>query len=183
MSRIGKLPIAIPQGVTIKVDQQTITVKGPKGELTMTFKPVVNITVDGEKVLVGRVDEEKATRAMHGLARAKIANMIEGVTKGYSRSLEVKGVGYRIAVSGKKVTLNLGFSHPIEYKLPDKIEIELDKENKSLFTVKGIDKQVVGEVAANIRSYRKPEPYKGKGIRYVGEYVPMKQGKAAASAK
>lgn len=182
MSRIGRLPVQIPSGVTVDVKDNVVTVKGPKGELKITFQPTIAVKVEDGKVLVARSNDEKENRSLHGLTRAMIGNMITGVTKGFERSLEIKGVGYRIAVSGKKVTLNLGFSHPIEYQLPAGVEVEIDKEVKNLFIVKGIDKQLVGEVAAQLRAYRKPEPYKGKGIRYANEHVTIKQGKKAAKA-
>ncbi len=182
MSRIGKLPVAIPDNVQVSIAGGNVTVKGSKSELKITVKPQIQVRVEGSTVYVERKSEDKATRAMHGLVRAIIANMIKGVTKGYEKKLEIRGVGFRIAVAGKKVTLSLGFSHPIEYHLPDGIEIEVDKENKTLFTVRGADKRVVGQVAAQLRAYRKPEPYKGKGIRYLNEYVKIKQGKTAAKA-
>jgi large subunit ribosomal protein L6 len=182
MSRVGKAPIQIPSGVTVDIKDGVVSVKGSKGELKTAYNTVISVKIEGDQVIVERPNDEKENRSFHGLTRALIANMIIGVTEGFEKHLEIKGVGYRIATSGKKVTLNLGFSHPIEYQLPEGIEVEIDKENKSLFTVKGIDKQLVGEVAAQLRGYRKPEPYKGKGIRYIGEYVPMKQGKTAAKA-
>lgn len=182
MSRVGKLPIQIPSGVTVDAKDGIVTVKGPKGELKTHYQSSITVKIEGDQVIVTRADDEKENRSFHGLTRALIANMIKGVTEMFEKKLEIKGVGYRIAASGKKVTLNLGYSHPIEYQLPEGIEVEIDKENKNLFSVRGIDKQVVGEVAAQLRAYRKPEPYKGKGIRYVDEYVAMKQGKTAAKA-
>jgi large subunit ribosomal protein L6 len=182
MSRIGKLPVAIPANVQVNVTGDVVVVKGGKSELKMTVKPQIQVRVEGSTVYVTRMNEDKATRAMHGLIRAVIANMIKGVVKGYEKKLEIRGVGFRIAVAGRKVTLSLGFSHPVEYHLPDGIEIEIDKENKTLFTVRGADKRVVGQVAAELRAFRKPEPYKGKGIRYFNEYVKIKQGKTAAKA-
>jgi large subunit ribosomal protein L6 len=184
MSRIGKLPIQVPSGVTVEVKTDVITVKGPKSELKKQFPASsVEIAIADNVVNVKRKSDSIQDRAAHGLVRALTANMIRGVTKGFEKRMEIKGVGYRIALSGKKVTLNLGFSHPIEYVLPEGIELEIDKENKLLFFVRGADKQVVGEVAAKIRSYRPPEPYKGKGIRYSDERVVMKQGKAASAGK
>ena len=182
MSRIGKLPIKIPSGVTVDIKDSVVTVKGPKGELKTSYQSGITVKIEDDKVIITRVNDEKHYRSFHGLTRALIANMITGVTEGFEKKLEIKGIGYRIAVSGKKVTLQLGFSHPIEHQLPEGIEMEISKENKSLFSVKGIDKQAVGEVAAQLRAYRKPEPYKGKGIRYIDEYVAMKQGKTAAKA-
>lgn len=180
MSRIGKLPIEIPSGVTVTVNGQEVTVKGKNGELKASFHPNISVKVEGNEVLVTRPDDTKTNRSLHGTTRANINNMVVGVTEGFTKSLEVRGVGYRFNVSGKKLTLNLGFSHPIDFAIPEGIEITVDEENKNMMHIKGISKQLVGETAAQIREYRKPEPYKGKGVRYVGEYVAMKQGKKAA---
>jgi len=180
MSRIGKLPIEIPSGVTVTVSGQEVTVKGKNGELKASIHPNISVKVEGNEVLVTRPDDTKTNRSLHGTSRANINNMVVGVTEGFTKSLEVRGVGYRFAVSGKKLTLNLGFSHPIDFAIPEGIEIVVDEENKNMMHIKGISKQLVGETAAQIREYRKPEPYKGKGVRYVGEYVAMKQGKKAA---
>jgi large subunit ribosomal protein L6 len=181
MSRIGKQPIKIPSGVTITTSENnTITVKGPKGELTQTFAPTIKIDQTEEELTVSRQDDHKQNRALHGLTRSLLANMVEGVTKGFEKKLEILGVGYRANIGGNKLTLNLGFSHPIEYIVPEGITVEFDKEKKNILIITGIDKQLLGEVAAKIRSYKKPEPYKGKGIRYFGEYVKQKAGKAAA---
>ena len=180
MSRIGKLPIEIPPGVTVTVSGQDVTVKGKKGELKSSFHPNIMVKVEGSQVLVTRPDDSKTNRALHGTTRANINNMVVGVTDGFTKSLEVRGVGYRFAISGKKLTLSLGYSHPIDFAIPEGIEITVDEENKNLMHVTGISKQLVGETAAKIREYRKPEPYKGKGVRYFGEYVAMKQGKKAA---
>lgn len=183
MSRIGKNPIQVPSGVTVTVDGKTVSVKGPKGELKQTFHDNMLITVKDNQVVVERPNNVKLNKALHGLTRTLISNMIEGVTKGYEKQLEILGVGYRAAVAGTKLTLTLGFSHPIEFPAPAGISIELDKEKKNIIIIKGADKQLLGEVAAKIRGFKKPEPYKGKGIRYLGEYVPQKAGKAASKEK
>lgn len=183
MSRIGKLPIAVPAGVTVDINGTNVKVKGPKGELEFTFHPRANIQLDGTTLKVVRTSEEKIDKSLHGVTRTLLANMVLGVSKGYAKQLEIQGVGYRAQMAGSKLTLFLGFSHPIEFMAPKGIQITIDPEKKNIITVAGIDKQLVGEVAAKIREYKKPEPYKGKGIRYVGEHVQRKAGKAAASAK
>ncbi|MCC7196646.1 50S ribosomal protein L6 [Candidatus Peregrinibacteria bacterium] len=184
MSRIGKLPIQIPSGVTVtKSEDNTVLAKGPKGELKFQFHPMVSFEIEGSQILCKRKDESKTARSLHGLSRTLLLNMVEGVSKGFEKKLEIHGVGYRVAVQGTKVVLNLGHSHPIEYPLPTGIKVEIDKEKKNIMTVMGADKQMVGQVAANIRSFRKPEPYKGKGIRYMGEHIVRKAGKAAAKDK
>lgn len=180
MSRIGKLPIEIPAGVTVEMKDGICTVKGPKGELSERIHEKITIEIGENEVNVKKSDEEKLSRSLHGLSRNLIANMVEGVTKGFEKRLEIIGVGYKAQPSGNKITLNLGYSHPIEYKAPDGVTFDSDKDKKNIVIVSGISKQMVGEVAAKIRSYRKPEPYKGKGIRYVDEYVARKAGKAVA---
>jgi large subunit ribosomal protein L6 len=175
MSRIGKLPVAIEKGVEVKIDPTTVRVKGPKGELAQDYSPRVKIEVSDGQVLVTRATNNKSDRALHGTYRALIANMITGVTQGYSKALEIQGVGYRAAVQGKKLVLALGKSHPIEMEIPTGIEIAVDRNTN--IKVTGIDKQIVGQVSANIRAYYPPEPYLGKGIRYVGEHVRRKAGK------
>ena len=175
MSRIGKHPIAVPAGVEVKVDGSTVTVKGPKGTLTKEFKPSMSIAVDGGFVTVTRPDDEKENRALHGLTRTLINNMVVGVTEGYKKVLEVNGVGYRAAKSGNKLTLSLGYSHPVEMIDPEGIETVLEGQNK--ITVQGIDKEKVGQYAAEIRDKRRPEPYKGKGIKYADEVIRRKVGK------
>lgn len=180
MSRVGKLPIEIPSGVTLTMSDRKITVKGPKGELSFEHHPSITVDITDKEVIVNRPDDSKTNRSLHGTTRALINNMIEGVTKGFEKRLEVRGVGYRFNISGKKLNLSLGFSHPVEFDSPEGITIIADEENKNVMIVQGIDKQLVGETAARIREFRKPEPYKGKGVRYVDEYVPMKQGKKAA---
>lgn len=184
MSRIGKQPVTIPNGVTVeKRDGNTVFVKGPKGELTFVVQKVLEINVADGKLSLTRKNEDKAAKSLHGMSRTIVSNMIEGVTKGFSKQLEIQGVGYRAAMQGSKLVLTLGYSHPVEFQPPKGITITIDPEKKNILTVTGADKQVVGEVAAQIRSYRKPEPYKGKGIRYVGEHVRRKAGKAAAKEK
>lgn len=176
MSRIGNKPLEIPNGVTIDVKgDNVVTIKGPKGELTRSFSPDMKINVGEKEVLVERPSENKAHKALHGTTASLIGNMIEGVTNGYQKSLELVGVGYRANKTGNKLVLNVGYSHPVEIVPEQGIEIEVPANTKVI--VKGIDKERVGAVAANIRSVRLPEPYKGKGIRYEGEYVRRKEGK------
>lgn len=175
MSRIGRLPVEIPAGVEVKVEAgNLITVKGPKGTLQRKLVDDMNIAVEGNQVVVTRPNDLKRSKSLHGLTRTLIANMVEGVTKGFEKSLEINGVGYRAAKSGKKLTLTLGYSHPVEMVDPEGIETVLDG-NK--ITVKGIDKEKVGQFAAEIRTKRLPEPYKGKGIKYVDEVIRRKEGK------
>lgn len=182
MSRIGKQPVQIPAGVTVEISGNTIRVKGPKGELKREIHPNITAAVEGDKIIVKRKSDSKFDKSLHGLFRNLIRNMTEGVSKGYEKRLEIVGVGFRFKAAGDKLTLNLGFSHPVEHKAPQGITFEEDKENKGAFIIKGIDKEIVGHVAAVVRGYKPPEPYKGKGIRYLGEYVPKKAGKTAASA-
>jgi len=178
MSRIGKNPIPIPSGVTVRIDGTTSTVKGPKGEHTQHVPEGLGYEEKDGELIVTRPDDSKTMKARHGLVRALIANQVHGVTEGFTKELEIIGVGYRAAVKGKVLDLQLQFSHPVEYPIPEGITITCPDANH--ITVAGIDKQRVGQVAAEIRAYRKPEPYKGKGIRYVGEFVVRKAGKAAA---
>jgi len=180
MSRIGNLPISIPSGITVTLNKNIVTVKGTKGELTFTHHPNITVNIEGDTITFTRPNDSKENRALHGTTRAITNNMIKGVSKGYKKSLEVRGVGYRFKINGKKLNLSLGFSHPVDYEIPEGITITADEENKNVMHIDGIDKQLVGETAARIRQYRKPEPYKGKGVRYVDEYVRMKQGKKAA---
>lgn len=175
MSRIGKKPIEIPSGVEVKVGATGVEVKGPKGALTTPLHPKVEYKIEDNSVVVNRVDETRLARAQHGLRRSLLANCIEGVTKGYEKGLEVVGVGYKVSVQGKKVILNVGYSHPVEYDLPAGIEA---KAEGSKLTISGIDKQLVGETAAKIRRVREPEPYKGKGIKYADEIIRRKAGKS-----
>ena len=179
MSRIGKLPITVPAGVEVKIDGNTVTVKGPKGELTRTFQSMMTIKQEGDVITVERPDDTREAKSYHGLTRTLLANMVEGVSKGYSKKLEMVGVGYRAALKGDTLEMQLGFSHPVLVKAPEGITFEVPTQTQ--IVVSGADKEQVGQVAANIRAWRKPEPYKGKGIRYEGEYVRRKLGKAAKS--
>ncbi len=179
MSRIGKMPVAIPSGVDVTVDGSTVTVKGGKGELTRTFKDIISIKVEDGNVIVERPDDSREAKSLHGLTRTLIHNMIIGVSEGYSKKLELVGVGYRAALKGTDLELQLGYSHPVVVPAPENITFEVPSQTEII--VKGISKEQVGQVAANIRAWRKPEPYKGKGIRYEGEYVRRKLGKAAKS--
>ena len=176
MSRIGRLPIDVPSGVDVKVNGSAITVKGPKGELNLTVASPIEVTLDGGQVLVTRPDDERESRSLHGLTRSLIQNQIIGVTEGYSKGLEIVGTGYRVAQKGNSLEFALGYSHSITVDPPTGITFTIDGNTK--LAVHGIDKQQVGEVAANIRKLRKPEPYKGKGVRYAGEVVRRKAGKA-----
>ncbi len=176
MSRIGRLPVKVPQGVDVKIDGHTVRIKGPKGELAFTFHQNVNVTREDGTLVVARANDEKATRALHGLTRSLVANMVTGVTAGYTRDLEISGTGYRAAVQGKKLQLSLGFSHPVEIEPPQGITFATETPQK--LRVSGIDKQAVGEMAAKIRSLRVPDPYKAKGIKYAEERIRRKAGKA-----
>jgi large subunit ribosomal protein L6 len=182
MSRIGKKPIVIPTGVEVKIEGREVTVKGPKGTLKHTI-PAEHITLqmEGNVLNVIRDSEERKARSFHGLTRTMISNMIDGVTKLFSKKLEIKGVGYRCLISGKILKLELGFSHPVDMPIPEGITVEQDQKNKNLITIAGIDKQLVGQFAAEIRKHRLPEPYKGKGILYEGEVIIRKAGKTASS--
>jgi large subunit ribosomal protein L6 len=176
MSRIGKLPIPVPAGVEIKIDGQNVDVKGPKGTLSLTVSSPITISVEDGTITVARPDDERNSRSLHGLTRTLIANNIEGVTNGFTKGLEIVGTGYRVAQKGSALEFALGYSHPITVEPPAGISFSVEGNTK--VTVHGIDKQAVGEVAANIRKLRKPEPYKGKGVRYAGEVVRRKAGKA-----
>ncbi len=181
MSRIGKAPVSIPEGVTVDVSEGVVTVKGPKGEITQEVKEGVTVKLEEGQVILERADEEKQTKSLHGLYRALINNMVEGVSKGYKIEQELVGVGYRAKVSGQILELALGFSHPIVMELPSEVKVsaETAKGKSPIITLESHDKQLIGQVAAKIRSFRKPEPYKGKGIRFVGEQIRRKAGKAA----
>ncbi len=176
MSRIGKMPISIPSGVDVKIDGSTVTIKGKKGELTRTFQPTMIIKVEGDEIIVTPADDERQTNAYWGLTRSLLHNMVVGVSEGFEKKLELVGVGYRAALKGSDLELQLGFSHPVLVKAPEGIAFEVPSQNE--ITVTGVSKEKVGQTAADIRKWRKPEPYKGKGIRYVGEYVRRKAGKA-----
>lgn len=182
MSRIGRLPITIPAGVTVTVDENnTITVKGAKETLTRTLHPDMKINIDGDTLTVERPSDNKMHRSLHGLTRTLVNNMVIGVTTGFTKALEINGVGYRGAMKGKVLSLTLGYSHPVEFEAEEGITIEVPQPNQIL--VKGASKERVGAVAAKIRSFRAPEPYKGKGIKYVDEYIRRKEGKTGAKKK
>lgn len=176
MSRIGKNPISVPSGVEVKIDGQDVAVKGPKGELSVTIAEPITVSLEDGVITVARPDEERESRSLHGLSRTLINNMIVGVTDGYSKALEIVGTGYRVLAKGSNLEFALGYSHPIVVEPPEGISFSVDGQTK--VAVHGIDKQLVGETAANIRKLRKPEPYKGKGVRYAGEIVRRKVGKA-----
>ena len=179
MSRIGNKAIPVTAGVTVTISGNEVAVKGPKGELKHTLTARVSAEVNSEtnEVIVARQDDSRFSKAEHGLNRSLISNMIEGVNTGWKKELEIRGTGYRGAVQGKTLNLNLGYSHPINYEIPEGITITMPEATK--IVVEGIDKQLVGQVSANIRFYRKPDAYKGKGVRYVGEYIALKEGKSA----
>jgi large subunit ribosomal protein L6 len=176
MSRIGRLPIAVPSGVDVTIEGRRLTVKGPKGSLTRTLHPDMRVSQEDGTIVVVRPTEQKTHKQLHGLTRTLVNNMVVGVTDGYRKGLEITGVGYRAALSGRKLMLNLGYSHPVEIDPPDGITFEV--ENPTRLAVIGIDKELVGQIAAQVRATRKPEPYKGKGVRYAGEQVRRKAGKA-----
>lgn len=188
MSRIGKKPIPIAAGVKVNVADRTVTVEGKLGKLSLTHRPEVSVKVEGQIVIVDRQNDERMAKSLHGLTRSLIANMIEGVSQGYSRSLELYGVGFGVQLQGKKFTITCGFSHPVVFDVPEGITVEVTtpqargESEPARFTIKGPDKQAVGEFSSSIRRTRKPEPYKGKGIRFAGEYVRRKVGKAFAGA-
>lgn len=182
MSRIGKMPITIPAGVEVKVSgENEVTVKGPKGTLSRVLHKDMNIAVEGGVITVTRPSDDKMHRSLHGLTRTLINNMVVGVTDGFTKTLEINGVGYRAQMQGKKLNLSLGYSHPVEYEAPEGITIEVPQPNTII--VKGANKEVVGETAAKIREYRLPEPYKGKGIKYADEVIRRKEGKTGAKKK
>jgi large subunit ribosomal protein L6 len=176
MSRIGRLPIAVPSGVDVTIDGRNVTVKGPKGSLSRALHPDITVSREDATIVVTRPTEQKTHKQLHGLTRTLVNNMVVGVTDGYRKGLEITGVGYRAALSGRKLQLNLGYSHQVEIDPPEGISFEL--ENPTRLAVVGIDKELVGQIAAKVRSTRKPEPYKGKGVRYAGEYIRRKAGKA-----
>ena len=178
MSRIGKKPIEIPQGVEVKTEDQKIVIKGPKGELSQEVRPEIEVLIKEGKIFVSPKKETKETKAFWGLTRALLANLIQGVTEGFEKKLEIKGVGYRASLEGENLDLKVGFSHPVEIKKPAGINFSVEK---NIITVSGINKQLVGEMAAKIRRIRPPDPYKGKGIRYLGEVIRKKEGKRAVT--
>jgi large subunit ribosomal protein L6 len=175
MSRIGKQPIAIPAKVKVEVKGQKVSVEGPKGKLNWDLPQRTSLKVEGDKIVVSRAGEDAQAKALHGLSRALVNNMVKGVTDGFVKKLEIQGVGFKAAVTGKVVNLSLGFSHPINYNIPDQIKVTVEENTK--LTIEGPDKMLVGKVASEIRSYYPPEPYKGKGVRYAGEHVQRKEGK------
>lgn len=177
MSRIGKQPVTIPAGVEVKIDGHVVNVKGPKGELTREFNPMMTIKQEGDEIIVTRPDDSREARSLHGLTRTLIHNMVIGVSEGYSKKLELVGVGYRATLKGKDLEMSLGFSHPVKVTPPEGVVFEVPSQTEIL--IKGASKEQVGQVAADVRAWRKPEPYKGKGIRYEGEHVRRKLGKAA----
>ena len=182
MSRIGKLPIAIPAGVTVTVDAETVvTVKGPKGTLTQAVNPIISVNVEGNIVHVTRPNDEKESRSMHGLYRALIHNMVVGVSEGYKKTLELVGVGYRVENQGNLIQFALGYTHPIYLMLPPEVKVETKSERNQnpLVILESADKQLIGQICAKIRSFRKPEPYKGKGVKFQGEVIRRKAGKSA----
>lgn len=175
MSRIGKNPVAIPAGVDVKIDGQTVSVKGPKGTLSVDISEPINVAVEDGAVVVTRPNDERRNRALHGLSRTLVANLVTGVTDGYVRKLEIFGVGYRVALKGQDLEFALGYSHPVPIKAPEGITFAVESPTK--FSVSGIDKQQVGQISANIRRLRRPDPYKGKGVRFEGEQIRRKVGK------
>lgn len=180
MSRIGKVPVTIPAGVTVDQDGRSVTVRGPKGELSLQLRDEVTLKIDGDQATVGIVDaSDRLSRSLYGLSRTLLAQRIKGVSEGFKKTLEIGGVGYRAQMQGATLVLNLGYSHPIEYTAPEGITLEVEK---NVITVSGIDAEVVGRIAAEIRSFREPEPYKGKGIKYSGEHIRRKAGKAGKAA-
>ena len=176
MSRIGRLPIAVPSTVDVTIEGRQVTVKGPRGTLSRALHPDISVGREDDRLVVTRPTEQKTHKQLHGLTRTLVNNMVVGVTDGYRKGLEITGVGYRATLNGRKLTLNLGYSHPIEIDPPDGITFEV--ENPTRLAVVGIDKELVGQIAAKVRSTRKPEPYKGKGVRYAGEKIRRKAGKA-----
>jgi large subunit ribosomal protein L6 len=178
MSRIGRKPVVVPTGVDVTYEGDVLAVKGPKGSIQRKIAGGVSFEREGDTVTVVRANNSGPVRAAHGLMRALLANMVEGVTKGFTKELEIIGVGYKAEASGRKLVMNLGFSHPIEYPFPDGIEIVVNPKDRTKLAVQGIDKETVGQVAAELRAYRPPDSYKGKGVRYVGEQVRLKAGKS-----
>ncbi len=177
MSRIGKMPIEIPKEVKVDIKEESISIKGPKGELKRTINPKVRLNIENDQILIMVDDDSKESKSCHGLFRALVANMVKGVSQGFERILEIVGVGYRAEVAGRTATFHLGYSHPIVFELPEGIDANIDK---SKITLTGIDKELLGRTAAKIRSFRKPEPYKGKGIKYAEEVIKRKAGKSGA---
>ncbi|KUO57181.1 MAG: 50S ribosomal protein L6 [Alphaproteobacteria bacterium BRH_c36] len=177
MSRIGKKPVAVPSGLTATIDGQTVKVKGSKGELSFTIPEVCSVEMTDDGIVVQPRDDSKEARSMWGMSRTQISNLVEGVSSGFSKILEIQGVGYRAAMKGKDLQLSLGFSHEVVHPIPQGVQVAVSGAKQEIITVSGIDKQLVGQVASEIRGYRPPEPYQGKGVRYQGEYIFRKEGK------
>ena len=182
MSRVGRMPVVIPAGVQVDINGVNVGVKGPKGEINRAFSPLITIAMENDQIVLTRKSDKAAERALHGTTRALLANMIHGVSAGFERILEIEGVGYRAEMNGKNLVLFLGYSHPIEVKPPSGISFDVDPKARQIF-VRGFDKELVGQVTANIRNYRPPEPYHGKGLHYLGEKIRRKAGKAGKAAK
>lgn len=181
MSRVGRKPILIPKGVTVAVEGETVRVEGPKGKLSRMVHAGLTVSLQDSRLLVQRSSDHRTVRALHGLTRALLANMVQGVTEGFEKKLEIVGIGYRAQLQGRTLQLTLGYSHPVIFPLPEGIQAEVDKQ--TFVTIRGADKELVGQTAAKLRALRKPDPYKGKGVRYVGEMIRRKVGKKAAAAK
>ncbi len=181
MSRIGRKPVVIPAGTTVELDGNNVTVKGPKGTLNSTIHPMMAVSIEGNEVVVTRPNDEKEARSLHGLSRTLISNMVEGVTNGFTKNLEIQGVGYRAAKNGSELVLTIGYSHPVTFKEGNGITFDVPEPTK--IAIHGVDKQAVGQFAAEVREMRPPEPYKGKGIRYAGEVIIRKEGKAGKGSK
>lgn len=180
MSRIGNLPITVPQGTDVKIEGQFVSVKGPKGSLEREVHELITVSLDNQVITVSRSDDTKKSKALHGLTRALIHNMVVGVTSGFSKTLIINGVGYKVDLKGSDLEMHLGFSHPVNFSLPDGITAKVDKQKEIKLTLEGYDKELLGLTAARIRAFRPPEPYKGKGIKYADEHIIRKAGKAAA---
>ncbi len=182
MSRVGRMPVVIPTGVQVNINDVSVVVKGPKGEMKRTFSPLIGIAMENGQIVISRKSDQPAERALHGTTRAILANMVHGVSAGFERVLEIEGVGYRAEMNGKNLILNMGYSHPVEVQPPSGISFDVDQKARQVF-VRGYDKELVGQVAANIRKVRPPEPYHGKGLHYLGEKIRRKAGKAGKAAQ
>ncbi len=182
MSRVGRMPVVIPTGVQVNISGANVDVKGPKGELKRMFSPLIGIAMENGQIMITRKSDQPAERALHGTTRAVLANMVQGVSSGFERILEIEGVGYRAEMNGKNLVLHMGYSHPVEMEPPSGISFDVDQKTRHVF-VRGFDKELVGQVAANVRKVRPPEPYHGKGLHYLGEKIRRKAGKAGKAAK
>ena len=182
MSRVGRMPVVIPTGVQVDISGAKVDVKGPKGEMKRTFSPLIGIAMENGQIVITRKSDQPAERALHGTTRAVLANMIQGVSAGFERVLEIEGVGYRAEMNGKNLVLHMGYSHPVEMEPPSGISFDVDQKTRKVF-VRGFDKELVGQVSANVRNVRPPEPYHGKGLHYLGEKIRRKAGKAGKAAK